>query len=200
MRVGRIMISKPITVAPDSSVHQALKIMQQHSIRHLPVVDGEKFVGWVTARDLQQVLLAAMIEKITVRDVMVTDPLTVTPLTGVDEAAHLMHDYKIGGVPVLEKGKLVGVLTVADLLSAFLYMLDVLRRSSRLDLVLADRPGAFEEACQLIHQAGGKVINVGLGLEGCQQHTYSFRLDKCDLEPIIKSLKERGHQVLELIS
>ncbi|MFP3868676.1 MAG: CBS and ACT domain-containing protein [Desulfobacteraceae bacterium] len=200
MRVGRIMISKPITVAPQTSIHQALKIMQQHSIRHLPVLEKEKFVGWVTARDLQQVLLAAMIEKIVVGDVMVTDPINVNPLTSVEEAAHLMHDYKIGGVPVLEKERLVGVLTVADLLSAFLYMLDVLRSSSRLDLVLADRPGAFEEVCQLIHQAGGEIINVGVGLEGCKQRTYSFRLEKCDLAPIIKVLQEHGHQLLELIS
>ena len=200
MRVGRIMISKPITVAPKTSVHQALKLMQQHSIRHLPVLEEEKFIGWVTARDLQQVLLAAMIEKIVVRDVMVADPITVSPMTSVEEAAHLMHDYKIGGVPVLEKGRLVGVLTVADLLSAFLYMLDVLRSSSRLDVVLADRPGAFEEACQLIHQAGGKIINVGLGLEGCQQRTYSFRLEKCDLDSIIQSLQQHGHKLLELIS
>lgn len=198
MRVGKIMVTKPITVSPEASVHQALRLMQHHGIRHLPVMTGDKFAGWVTARDLYQVLLAAMIEKITVQDVMITDPITVSPMTPIDEAAHLMHDYKIGGVPVLEGERLVGVLTVADLLSTFLYLLDVLRSSARFDLVLDERPEAFEEVSRLIREGGGRIINVALRPEGPGKRIYSFRVEKCDLTPIIRNLNAQGYKVIDI--
>ncbi len=66
MRVGQIMNPKPITISPDRRVGQALKLMQQHQIRHLPVVKGGQMVGWISARTLREVLLASMLEVITV--------------------------------------------------------------------------------------------------------------------------------------
>ena len=100
MRVAEIMNKKPITIAPDKRVGQALKLMQQHQIRHLPVIQNKRMVGWISARTLREVLLASMLEVITVGDVMVEAPITVTPETGVEEAAVLVHEHKIGGMPV----------------------------------------------------------------------------------------------------
>ena len=94
--------------------------------------------------------------------------------------------------------KLVGVLTVIDLLSAFLFMLEALQSSSRLDLALADDQ-AYEEACRLIRAAGGEIINVGLGApQAGGGRVYAFRLARMDLGPIVTSLKACGVKVVEL--
>lgn len=199
MRVGKIMIKDPVTVAAETTVLEAIKIMQELNIRHLPVMRGGQFAGWLSARDLYGVMLAAMLEEITVGEIMNYEPISVTPETGLKEAAELMRRHKIGGVPVLSGRKLVGVLTVIDLLGAFLFMLDALESSSRLDLALADDK-AYEEACRLIREAGGEIINVGLGAPRAGgERVYAFRLARIDLGPVIARLKEHGVQVVELV-
>jgi acetoin utilization protein AcuB len=199
MRVGKIMIKEPVTVSPETTVQEAIKIMQELNIRHLPVVRGGQFAGWLSARDLYGVMLAAMLEEITVGEIMNLDPIVVTPETGLEEAAQLIREHKIGGVPVLSGRKLVGVLTVIDLLSAFLYMLEALESSSRLDLALAD-DAAYEGACRLIREAGGKIINVGMGAScATGGRIYAFRLAKIDLKPILETLKAHGVKVVELV-
>ena len=199
MRIGKIMIRDPITVNPETTVLEAIKIMQELNIRHLPVVRAGQFAGWLSARDLYGVMLAAMLEEITVGEIMNPTPISVTPDTGLEEAAHLIRQHKIGGVPVLSGRKLVGVLTVIDLLSAFLFMLEALQSSSRLDLALAD-DHAYEEACRLIRAAGGEIINVGLGAPAAGgERVYAFRLAKIDLTSIIASLKAHGVKVVELV-
>jgi acetoin utilization protein AcuB len=140
-----------------------------------------------------------MLEKITVEDVMLKSPITATPDTTVEEAARMIYEHKIGGMPVLEDGRLVGVITMMDLISAFLSMLGLLRTSSRLDLLLEDRPEVLEEATRLIDESGGRIINVALGPLKEGKRSYYFRIAKCDLNPIIEVLKEHGLQVVDFI-
>ena len=200
MRVGQIMRKDVVAIAPDKRVGQALKLMQKHNIRHLPVVKNGQMVGWITSRVLREVLLASMLEIITVGDVMIEAPLTVTPDTGVEEAARLLYEHKIGGMPVMEGEKLVGVITTMDLLSAFLSMLGLLRSSSRLDLLLDKRPEVLEEVSTLVEKAGGKIINIAMGPTKGNKRMYLFRLSKCELPPIIEALKQAGHQVVDFIA
>jgi acetoin utilization protein AcuB len=200
MRVNEIMNKDPITISPERRVGQALKLMQQHQIRHLPVIQDDFMVGWISARTLREVLLASMLEIITVGDVMVEAPISVTPDTSVEEAARLVHEHRIGGMPVLEGEKLVGVITVHDLLSAFIIMLGLLRSSSRLDLLLDSKPETLENVSRLIQARGGKIINIALGPTKAGKRFYFFRVEKCDLEPIITALNEQGHQVVDSIA
>lgn len=200
MRVGQIMNKKPITIDPEKRVGQALQLMQQHQIRHLPVIKGERMVGWISARTLREVLLASMLEIITVGDVMVEAPITVTPDTSVEEAARLVHEHRIGGMPVMEGDRLVGVITVNDLLSAFISMLDLLRSSSRLDLLLDTRPETLEEVSHLIRSRGGKIINIALGPTKGGKRRYLFRLEKTNLAPLMTTLKENGYEVVDYIA
>jgi len=199
MRVGEIMNKEPVTIGPKTPVGQALKLMQQHQIRHLPVIGDGSMVGWISARTLREVLLASMLEVITVGDVMVQAPISVTPETSVEEAARLVHEHRIGGMPVLEGDKLVGVLTVNDLLSAFIVMLGLLRSSSRLDLLLDSKPKTLEKVSRLIEESGGKIINIALGPTKDDKRCYFFRIEKCDLDPILTTLKEQGYKVLDFI-
>ena len=199
MLVGQIMSQKIVTISPDKRVGQALKLMQKHQIRHVPVMEHDRMVGWITSRDLREVLLASMLEEIKVGDVMVQAPLSVTPDTEVEEAARLIHEHRIGGMPVMQGEKLVGVITMLDLISAFIAMLGLLKSSSRLDLLLPNRSEALDAATRLIKEAGGKVINVALGPTQGDKRPYFFRLEKADLEPIVDTLKHQGYEVLDAI-
>ena len=200
MLVGQIMSQKIVTISPDKRVGQALKLMQKHQIRHVPVMEHDRMVGWITSRDLREVLLASMLEEIKVGDVMVQAPLSVTPDTEVEEAARLIHEHRIGGMPVMQGEKLVGVITMLDLISAFIAMLGLLKSSSRLDLLLPNRSEALDAATRLIKEAGGKVINVALGPTTGDQRPYYFRLEKVNLEPIVNTLKQQGYVVLDTIA
>ena len=200
MLVGQIMSQKIVTISPDKGVGQALKLMQKHQIRHVPVIMHDRMVGWITSRDLREVLLASMLEDIKVGDVMVQAPLSVTPDTEVEEAARLIHEHKIGGMPVMEGEKLVGVITMQDLVSAFITMLGLLKSSSRLDLLLSNRPEVLDAVTRLIKEAGGQVINVALGPTQGDKRPFYFRLGKVNLEPIVKTLKQQGYAVLDTIA
>jgi acetoin utilization protein AcuB len=199
MLVGQIMSKQIITIDPERRVGQALKLMQRHQIRHLPVMKQDRMVGWITSRDLREVLLASMLEEIKVGDVMVQAPLSVTSDTEVEEAARLIHEHKIGGMPVMAGDRLVGVITMQDLISAFISMLGLLQSSSRLDLLLENRPEALDTAAGLIKQEGGQVINVALGPIQGDKRPYYFRLAKVNLEPIANALKQKGYLVLDAI-
>jgi acetoin utilization protein AcuB len=200
MLVGQIMSQKIVTISPDKRVGQALKLLQKHQIRHLPVMKRDRMVGWITSRDLREVLLASMLEEIKVGDVMVQAPISVTADTEVEEAARLIHEHKIGGMPVMEGDKLAGVITMMDLISAFISMLGLLKSSSRLDLLLPNRSEALDAAARLIKKAGGKVINVALGPILGDKRPYYFRLEKVSLEPIVSALKQQGYEVLDTIA
>jgi acetoin utilization protein AcuB len=199
MLVNQIMSTKIVTIAPNKQVGQALKLMQKHQIRHLPVMEKNHMVGWITSRDQREVLLASMLEEIKVADVMLQAPLSVTPDTDVEEAARLIHEHKIGGMPVMEGDRLMGVITMHDLISAFIAMLGLLKSSSRLDLLLANQPEALDAATRHIKAAGGKVINVALGPTQGEQRPYYFRLEKADLASIVATLKQQGYVVLDAI-
>jgi acetoin utilization protein AcuB len=199
MLVSQIMSTKIVTISPDKRVGQALKLMQKHQIRHLPVLVNDRMVGWITSRDSREILLASMLEEIKVGDIMVQAPISVTPDTDVEEAARLIHEHKIGGMPVMEGDQLMGVITMHDLISAFIIMLGLLKSSSRLDLLLPDQPKALDDASHLIKEAGGKVINVALGPAQGDKRPYYFRLEKTELEPIIDTLKQQGYVVLDAV-
>ncbi|MBM4272983.1 MAG: CBS domain-containing protein [Deltaproteobacteria bacterium] len=199
MRVSQIMSRDIVVISPDKRVGQALNLMQKHNIRHLPVMQNDRMVGWITSRDLREVLLASMLEKITVGDMMIKNPISVNPDTHIEVAARLLLEHKIGGMPVMEGERLAGIITMLDLLSAFLTMLELLRSSSRIDLLLEDKTEALEAATGIIKAVGGKIINVALGPLKDGKRAYYFRLDRCNLAPIIDALNKEGCEVVDFI-
>lgn len=130
MRVAQWMTKNPVTISPKESLVLARMIMRQRGVRRLPVVEGERLVGIVTDRDVREAwasdanTLAAqelqyVLEKIPVRDVMTAPATTVAPETPLEEAVTLMREKKIGGLPVEEGDRLVGILSETDVFRAF---------------------------------------------------------------------------------
>jgi len=197
MLVARRMSRNPVAVSPKASIQEAMELMKKHSIRHLPVVNREKrLVGWVTDTDLRGALIASMIEDLTVGDVMIADPVTVRSTDVLEQAALLITEHKIGGMPVLEDGKLVGVITVVDILQAFIDIMGVLGASSRLDVQLSDSRDAFQEVSRIIREHNGEIISVGILRQDSPERIYSFRIEKCDTGPLRQALEEQGHKVV----
>jgi acetoin utilization protein AcuB len=191
------MSRNPITVSPQVSIQEAIELMKRHSIRHLPVLDQQgELVGLVADSDLRGALIASMIEELTVGDVMNSNPVTISSTDVLEQAALLITRYKIGGMPVLENGNLVGILTTVDILKAFIDIMGVLRSSSRLDIQLRDCWDAFQEVSRIIREHNSEVISVGIISQKSDERIYSFRIEKCDTERLREGLEALGHKVV----
>lgn len=136
MRVGDHMTRSVRTIHSDALVSGAVQMMRSRRIRHLPVVDRSgRLVGIVTDRDLRQVLFDPTVQArlgratdalrgLTVRDVMTWGAVSVTKATTIRDAARLMHERKVGSLPVVEADRVVGIITERDVLGAFRKVLD----------------------------------------------------------------------------
>lgn len=201
MKVEEWMVKNPIVVTRDQKIQDCINLMREHSIRHLPVVEKKKLIGLVTESDLREVFLATLIEDVTIEGVMISDPMTVTPDTEIEDAAKLIYYHKIGGLPVVDEyGQVVGILTVADLVEAFIELMGLLKSSSRVDVVLGEDPEAFERVSGLIRTKGGEIISVGIsGKEFGKKRTYFFRIERVDeeeMQDLVKALQDTGFEVL----
>jgi acetoin utilization protein AcuB len=136
MLVGERMTRDPIVVRDDTPIDKALKIMRDNQVRRLPVLnDKGALVGIISERDLLYASpspatslsiyeLHYLLSEIKVAAVMTTEVITVTEDTPLQEAARIMADNKIGGLPVERKGELVGIITETDLFKIFLELLE----------------------------------------------------------------------------
>lgn len=197
MKVKNHMSPNPFTVAPQASVDQALALMREHGIRHLPVLDQGRLVGMVTDNELRSAWFPSLLSDLSVKDLMARDPLTVDSEETIYQAARLLNNLKLTGLPVMEDGRVVGIITLSDVLKVLVTLLGLLDESSRLDVALGPGQGALEEVHALIRDHGGEVISVALLSSDAERRIYCFRLEKTDLGPMTKALRAAGHQVLE---
>lgn len=138
-----------VTVSPAASVVDALDILNANSVRHLPVLDGDRLVGILSDRDLRMAMTGRP-EETTVADVMTRDPFTVAPDTPVEDAARTLTEEQVGCLPVLEDGALVGILTASDVLQAFVELMTGRERHTRIEILAPDRPGELARVVRLI--------------------------------------------------
>ena len=198
MKIKELMVLDPITIEEKASVQEAIELMKVNSIRHLPVVSkGNKFNGFVTLADLKIGLIPSMVADVSLSDLIIKDPITVDADDDVEIAAQLIYRHKIGGMPVLHEGKLVGIITESDILRAFIDMMGILTESSRMDVVIGDEPGSLNRAFHIIHDNGGEIINIGVTAERRKKRVYCFRLKPCKTDIIKNALEEEGFEVVE---
>ncbi|MCL1837893.1 MAG: CBS and ACT domain-containing protein [Propionibacteriaceae bacterium] len=168
MLVKNRMTANPFTVAPTDSVPQALAVMTKHSVRHLPVVSQGAVVGVLSRNDiaaaspsqatsLSHSELTYLLDKLKVSKVMTRDPVTISPDGLLEEAATAMRDNKIELLPVVDDGKLVGVITESTILDAFIELLGFRDHGTRLTVEAADAPGVLAQLGQL---AARHAINI----------------------------------------
>ncbi len=198
MKIVDLMIKDPITISEGTTVSEAIACMKTNSIRHLPVVaDDQQLLGFVTLADLKQGLIPSMVSDLTLKDLMIKKPITVPADRDIEIAAQLIYKHKIGGLPVVEDGRLVGIITVTDLLGAFINMMGMLSASSRVDVAMEDKPGVLKQAIQVVNDAGGDIINIAMTAQKPGQRIYYFRLSACDTSGIRQALEGAGFEVMD---
>ena len=200
MKIKSWMHPSPITINREALLQDAQKLMKENDFRHLPVVDeDDNMVGFITESDLREFSFPSMVDDIPVHQVMVINPITINQNSSVETAAKLIHDYKIGGLPVLDKKKLVGIITLSDLLAAFIELMGLLKSSTRLDVIVAKK-GGVDDVTRIIKKYNGEIVSVALESQTSRRKVHYFRLDKCEnVDPIVKALEKAGHKVISVM-
>lgn len=173
MLVKNRMSQPVITVDPDLPIMEALNLMKSHNIRRMPVLDKQgKLIGIVSDKDLlnagpsQATTLSVweinyLIGKIKVKQVMTRAVLTVEGDTPIEEAARIMVDNKVGGLPVMKGDEIVGVITESDLFKILLELMGARETAVRLTALVPDVLGELDKLTHAIAQAGGSFISFG---------------------------------------
>jgi acetoin utilization protein AcuB len=204
MLVRDCMKGDLITTTPKTSLMEAFGLLQKHSIRHLPVVENGKLVGLLGDRNLRLAMLPGrgrsghsyrFPKNVTVGQVMVPDPITVTPFHPVEDAAILLHDYKLGCLPVVEGDRLVGVITVVDMLAIFIELLGLIQESSRVDVRLQPNQ-SLAQTIKDLRQRDVEVLSVSISKPEAGERVYHLRLKTVDARPVAAALTKRGYTVL----
>lgn len=209
MLVGERMSHPVLTVTPEMSALDAQAFMRREHIRRAPVIHDGKLVGIVTEGDLlnasptQATLLSVweinyLVSKIKVSQVMTKKVLTISEDTPIEEAARVMIDNKIGGLPVTRDEKVVGIITETDLFKIMLEMLGARQRGARASVLVPNRAGEIAGLSKAIFDAGGDIIALGT-FAGDDPSTaeLAFKVAGLDeatlrsvLEPLVTSIKD----------
>ncbi len=172
MFVGERMTHPVITVSPETPIHDVLVMFKKEHIRRAPVIKGGKLVGIVTENDLLNASPSTvtslsvwemhyLISKVTIKQVMTKKVKTINVGTPIEEAARLMADLKIGGMPVLRDGKVVGMITETDLFKIFLELMGARTKALRVTAVIDDKRGTLAKITKAIADVGGNIISFG---------------------------------------
>jgi acetoin utilization protein AcuB len=173
MLVHEVMTPNPVTIDADMSVSRAVQIMKEQGIRHLPVIDKKKgMIGLVTRESLNRSTPSELttlsiweinyqLAKIKIPNAMVKKVFTTTENATVEEAARLMIEHKIGGLPVLREGELVGIVTEVDLLGALSSMMGWRQPGVRVTVQVKDEEGQLAKVATAIAEAGGLLVGGG---------------------------------------
>ncbi|HOJ93024.1 MAG TPA: CBS and ACT domain-containing protein [Dictyoglomaceae bacterium] len=171
MLVKMRMTKDPISVSPDTSILEAWKIMQNSQVRRLLVIDKGKLVGIVTERDLRSVSpsratslsifeINYLLEKLKVKEAMTSNPITVDADAPIEEAALIMKNNKVSALPVIEEGKVVGIITESDIFRAFIEMLGEGKRGLRYMLRIKNTPGEIAKVVNLMAERGINIMSM----------------------------------------
>lgn len=209
MFVRNRMTPDPITTTKDTTIFDALELMRKHNVRRLPVVENGQLVGIVTESELLRVSpspatslsvfeLNYILSKMQVKDVMTREVVTVTPDTTIEEAAVLMRDNVVSGLPVLENGKLVGIITETNIFDAFVDLMGLRKAGVRLTLEMEDRTGMMANLTQIIKEHNINIISIATFLSEGENPCIVMRLDTTDPEPVIADIEAAGYKIYDV--
>ena len=212
MFVSRSMTRKLITIVPEASVFEAQEKMSQHRIRHLPVVDPDgRLVGIVTDRDIRSALPhtpmkeptgdieADKIRDLKVGKIMTAEPKTISPHNTIQDALLLIQDLRVGALPVVDsKGQLTGIISVRDLLRAFINVLGIGEPGTLLCILIDEKVGQLKRIVDVITDEGisfGSVL-VARYFEEDKRAVFPYLLTQ-NVARIKRKLKDMGFTLLE---
>jgi acetoin utilization protein AcuB len=213
MFVARRMQKTIVTVPPSASLAEAQEQMRGHNIRQIPVtLESGKLVGILSDRDIRGAVLPAglvpgfsaeeaerFLKDTPVERAMTRKVVTATLTDTLEDAIVLLHDFRVNALPVVdEDGRVVGIITRTNVLEAFIDVLGVGEISSRLEVVVPDRPGTLAQLVAIIssfHVNITSVLATGHVEEG--KRANFFRIATLNTAPIKKAIEEAGFEILD---
>ena len=206
MYVRQFMTSQVFTVSPEESIADTMALMREKKINTLPVMDKDKLVGFVTDGDLREVSpspattlsifeLNYLIAKTPIREVAVKNVMTCSSDTQIEDAALLMREHKIGGLPVLDEGKLVGIITGSDILDAFLDIMGFRSPGQRVVIETKDKSGVMLDLAVTIKEFDVNISSIAVYHLKNNQVQILARLQGEQVAEVKASLAEKGYHI-----
>ena len=212
MIVKEVMSKNPVTIGPATKLRALNELMKANDVRHVPVVKNGKLIGIVTERDIRYAMIPEKIpgkkvpqgwnlDHLKVQDIMTDNTITIAQEAQVEEAARIIYGLKIHALPVMKNDKLVGIISVMDILGIFIEMMGMLKSSSRVDVLMKESQANFDKVSKIIHKNNGQIIGVGITPypKDKKKSIYLFRLESCNVKPIAKDIKKEGFVVTSTI-
>ena len=213
MYVREYMTPNPVTITSDVSVPQALRIMRDKKVRRLPVLDGKgKLVGIVSDKDLLHASpspatslavweMNELLAKLKVEKVMAREVITVSEDLPLEEAARIMVDRRIGGLPVMREQTLAGIITETDLFKVLLELLGGRRSGMRVTVSVAGAKGTLAKVANAVFDAGGDIVGLGIsevsGSRGLQWEIM-LKVQDASKEKLVEALKPVVEEIVEV--
>jgi acetoin utilization protein AcuB len=211
MLIGERMSRPVITVRPEMPIQEALNLMRKEHIRRLPVTDPRgRLIGIVSERDLLHASpseatslsiweINYLLSKITVERVMARDPVTVTEDTPVEEAARIMADRQVGGLPVMRGGEIVGMITETDLFKLFLELLGAREDGLRVTALVANVPGELAKLTTAVRNVGGNILALVTFLgESTENRTITLKVAGVEQENLRKAIEPTVQRIVDM--
>ncbi len=210
MLVGERMSHPVITVPVDMPVTEALAMFKRERIRRAPVVKGGKMVGIVSDKDLLNASpspatslsiweMNYLLNKITVADVMTREVLTISEDTPIEEAARIMADSKVGGLPVMRDDHVVGIITETDLFKVFLELMGAREKGVRVTALLQDKPGQLAMITEAVARIGGNFIAFGQFIgEDPSNRLVTFKVRGVEKDALKKAISDVAKEVWDV--
>lgn len=214
MFVAERMTKHPVTMTSDATVGEVDRIMKKNKFHRMIIVDGGKLVGYLSDRDVMRVTpspatslskfeIRSLLDKLKVRDIMQKKVVTVAEDATIEEAALIMYNNKVGGLPVIsEVGAVVGIITATDILKTFVNVMGLPQGGKiRLTLKVLNKIGVMAEVTKIFSDNG---INID-SMITCRQDENSYeivvRIDAHQelLEKIKNQLESRGHKIIHIV-
>lgn len=206
MIVEEIMNTAVPTLTPSDTIKDAIQLLREKKIRHLPVINEEReVVGVVTDRDLKEATPSSL-QEITdsdilespIAEIMTRNPITGHPLDFVEETASIFYDNRIGCLPIVSQGKLVGMITESDLLYKFIELTGVHQPGSQLEIRVPNKTGILFEISKVFYEHNMNVVSVLVypDKKSIEHKILVVRVKTMNPLKVIDSLKTAGFEVL----
>jgi len=210
MLVGDRMTKRPITITEDTGIDKALELMHSEKVRRLPVLNKHgQLVGIVSELDLLKASpspatslsiyeLPYLLSRIKMRDIMTKDVVTATEDMPLEEAALIMAENKIGGLPVMRGDKLVGIITETDLFKIFLEMLGAREEGVRLSMLVPEKKGMLAKIAGKVAEMGGNFVAQGTIMgEDPTNRQLTIKVTDVPEEQLVSAMEELGLKILD---
>ncbi len=211
MLVRERMSQEPVTITPDVSVTDALRLMRARKVRRLPVLDNRgKLVGIVSDQDLLYASpspvsslsvweMNYLLAKLKVEEVMTRQVITIAEDTPLEEAARIMADNKIGGLPVIRDDKLVGIVTETDLFKTFLELLGARQPGVRVTALISEAKGTLAKITNAISGAGGNIIAFSESLDASRTRwEVTFKVQDVSRDKLVEAVRPVVEDILDV--